>query len=148
MRERGGEKSEAQRIAWRSRSLQLASCISELLIQHGQPGPWTCWGQEEELRNLREPGQAGEEPQRPVPRPQAQKTAELACPKAGAPSHRAHQLPQSSGGMWHLGLRTRLETTSSGRGIYLGHLLSLGPHFLTIKQGEYHQTKWGVGTTS
>ncbi|XP_045331543.1 uncharacterized protein LOC123597156 [Leopardus geoffroyi] len=50
VRERGGEKSEAWRTAWRRRSLQLASCISELLIPHPEPGLRTdkCRGQEEE----------------------------------------------------------------------------------------------------
>lgn len=38
VRERNSMKSEAQRTAWRRRSRQLASCISELLIASWWPG--------------------------------------------------------------------------------------------------------------
>lgn len=111
VRERGGEKSEAWRTAWRRRSLQLASCISELLIPHPEPGLWTdkCRGQEEESGTLESLDGQVREPQGPVPLPQAQKTAELSCPQARASSHCAERLPQSSGRMWHLGQRTRAQ---------------------------------------
>lgn len=60
VQERGSEKSEAQRTAWRRRRRQLANGSSEVLVGEWQPGLWTCLIPGGAPRNLRVPGRAGE----------------------------------------------------------------------------------------
>lgn len=143
------QKSEARRRAWGRRSLQLAGGGSGLLIRHRQPGPWTCQGQEAELGNLREPGQAGEgAPGARTSTPHPRRLLNWHVPKPEPPVTVPSSFcsPVQECGISGRGSGSRPPPLSCG--IYLSHLLSLGPHALTTEQSQYHQTKWGVGRMS